>query len=56
MCPILDGYEVMGIFNSRTRPRGNRGLRYPLAGDVLTLLGGLSSALQALFLPPDSPM
>jgi hypothetical protein len=27
MCPILDGYGVMGIFNSRTRPRVNRVLR-----------------------------
>ena len=24
MCPILDSYGVMGIFNSRTRPRVNR--------------------------------
>jgi hypothetical protein len=32
MCPILDGYEVMGIFNSRTRSRVNQ-----LAGDVLNL-------------------
>jgi hypothetical protein len=24
MCPILDGYGVMGIFNFRTRPRVNR--------------------------------
>ena len=23
-CPILDGYGVMGVFNSRTRPRVNR--------------------------------
>ena len=34
MCPILDGYGVMGIFNSRTRPRVNRVLRNQLAGDV----------------------
>jgi hypothetical protein len=27
MCPILDGYGVIGIFNSRTRPRVNRVLR-----------------------------
>ena len=38
MCPILDGYGVMGIFNSRTRPRVNRVLRNQLAGDVLTLV------------------
>ena len=24
MCPILDGYGIMGIFNPRTRPRVNR--------------------------------
>ena len=38
MCPILDGYGVMGIFNSRTRPRVNRGSRNQLAGDVLNLV------------------
>ena len=39
MCPILDGYGVMGIFlNSRTRPRVNRVLRNQLAGDVLNLV------------------
>jgi hypothetical protein len=27
MCLILDGYGVMGIFNSRTHPRVNRVLR-----------------------------
>ena len=37
MCPILDGYGVMGIFNSRTRPRVNRVTRNQLAGDVLNL-------------------
>ena len=37
MCPILDGYGVMGIFNSRTRPRVNRVSRNQLAGDVLNL-------------------
>ena len=37
MCPILDGYGVMGIFNSRTRPRLNRVSRNQLAGDVLNL-------------------
>jgi hypothetical protein len=42
-----------GQFNSRTRPRVNRILRNQLAGDG-TQLGGLSFALQALFLPPDS--
>ena len=39
MCQILAGYGVMGIlFNSRTRPRVNRGLRNQLAGDVLNLV------------------
>ena len=38
MCPILDGYGVMGIFNSRTRPRVNRVSRNLLAGDVLNLV------------------
>ena len=39
MCPILDGYEVIGIFfNSRTRPRVNRVLRNQLTGDVLILV------------------
>ena len=37
MCPILDGYGVMGIFNSRTPPRVNRVSRNQLAGDVLNL-------------------
>jgi hypothetical protein len=41
MCPILDGYGVMGIFNSRTRPRVNRFLRNQLAGDVLNLVAYL---------------
>ena len=30
MCPILDGYGVMTVFNSRTHPRVNR--VYQLAG------------------------
>ena len=38
MCPILDGYGVMKIFYSRTRPRVNRVLRNQLAGDVLSLV------------------
>ena len=38
MCAILDGYGVMGIFNSRTRPRVNRVSRNQLAGDVLNLV------------------
>ena len=38
MCPILDGYGVMGIFNSPTRPRVNRALRNQLVGDVLNLV------------------
>ena len=37
MCPILDGYGVMGIFNSRIRPRVNHILRNQLVGDVLNL-------------------
>ena len=37
MCPILYGYGVMGIFNSRTRPRVNRVSRNQLTGDVLNL-------------------
>ena len=41
MCPILDGYGVMGIFYSRTRPRVNRVLRNQLAGDVLNLVAYL---------------
>jgi hypothetical protein len=42
MCPILDGYGVMGIFNSHTHPPVNRVLWNQLAGDLLF-------ALQALF-------
>ena len=38
MCPLLDGYGVMVIFNSRTRPRVNRVLRNQPAGDVLNLV------------------
>ena len=53
MCRFLDGYGVMGIFNSRTRPRVNRVSRNQLAGDVLSLVG-LSFALSALFAPADS--
>jgi hypothetical protein len=41
MCPILDGYGVMSIFNSRTRPRVNRVSRNQLAGDVLNLVAYL---------------
>ena len=41
MCPILDGYGVMGIFNPRTRPRVNRVSRNHLAGDVLNLVAYL---------------
>jgi hypothetical protein len=37
MCPILDGYGVMGIFNSRTHPCVNRVSQNQLAGDVLNL-------------------
>jgi hypothetical protein len=35
MCPILDGYRVLGILYSRTRPCVNRVLLNQLAGDVL---------------------
>ena len=41
MCPILYGYGVMGIFNSRTRPRVNRVSWNHLAGDVLNLVAYL---------------
>ena len=41
MCPILDGYGVIGIFNSRTRPLVNRVSRNQLAGDVLNLVAYL---------------
>jgi hypothetical protein len=41
MCPILDGYGVMGIFNSCTRPRVNRVSRNQLVGDVLNLVAYL---------------
>jgi hypothetical protein len=42
MGPILNGYGIMGIFYSRTRPYVNRAY-------------GLLFALQALLLPADSP-
>ena len=41
MCPILDSYGVMGIFNSRTRPGVNRVSRNQLAGDVINLVAYL---------------
>ena len=41
MCPILDGYGVMGIFNSRTCPRVNRVSQNQLAGDILSLVACL---------------
>ena len=47
------GTELRAFFNSRTRPRLNRATEP--AGRWCTQLGGLSFALQALFLPPDSP-
>jgi hypothetical protein len=47
MCPILDGYGVMRIFNSCTRPRVNRVLRKQLAGDVLNLV---AYSLRCVFL------
>ena len=45
--------ELWAFFNSRTRPRVNR-VTEP-AGGWCIQIGGLSFALQALFLPPDSP-
>ena len=51
MCPILDGYGVMGIFNPRTHSRVNRVSQNQLAGEVLNLVA-LSFALSALFSPP----
>ena len=36
MCPILDGYGVMTVYNSRTRPRVNR--VYQLAGRYFSQL------------------
>jgi hypothetical protein len=41
MCPILDGYGVIGIFNSCTHPRVNRVSQNQLAGDVLNLVAYL---------------
>ena len=41
MCMILDGYGVIGIFFSRTRPRVNRVSRNQLAGDVLNFVAYL---------------
>ena len=41
MCPILDGYGVMGNFNSCTRPCVNRVLRKQLVGNVLNLVAYL---------------
>ena len=37
MCPILDGYGVMGIFNSSICPRVNCVSQNQLVGDVLNL-------------------
>jgi len=45
--------EFWAFFNSRTCPRVN--LATEPAGGWCTQVGGLSLALQALFLPPDSP-
>ena len=45
--------RLWAFFNSRTRPLVNR-VTEP-AGGWCTELGGVSFALQALFLPPDSP-
>ena len=38
MCPILGGYRVMGIFNSRTHPSVNCVLWNQLVRDVLNLV------------------
>ena len=53
MCPILDGYGVMGIIQFPYTPSCEPRLTEP-AGGWRTQLGGLSFALQALFFPPDS--
>ena len=53
MCPILDGYGVMGIFNPCTRRRVNRVSRNQLTGDVLDLMAYLLRC-QHYFSPPDS--
>ena len=37
MCPILDGYGVMTVFNSRTRPHVNS--VYSWRGHVISTLG-----------------
>jgi len=37
ICPILDGYGVMGIFNSRARLRVNHVLWNQLAGSCTEL-------------------
>jgi len=54
MCPILDGYRVMGIFKFPYTPLCEPRLA---SWQVMycTQLGVLSFALQPLFLPPDSP-
>ena len=54
MCPISDGYGVMGIFLIPVHALVWTASTEP-AGGWRTQLGGLSFALQALFLPPDSP-
>jgi hypothetical protein len=54
MCPILDGYGAMGICYFTYAPSCEPRFTLP-AGGWRTQFGGLSFALQALFLPPDSP-
>jgi hypothetical protein len=54
MCPILDGYGVMDIVIFQYTPSCEPRLTEPTGG-WCTELGGLSFALKALFLPPDSP-
>jgi hypothetical protein len=53
MCPILDDFGLMGIFNSHTRLRVNRVLRNQLAGDVLNLVDYRVRCKH--YLPPDPP-
>ena len=54
MCPVLDGYGVVGIFLIPVHALVWTASTKPASG-WRAQLGGLSFALQALFLPPDSP-
>ena len=50
MCPILNGYGVMGILNSRTRLRVNHVLRNQLAESCTQLVADFSQ-LQTVQFP-----